>query len=377
MRAGVVITGIGMVTPLGQRPADDWRGIETGKSAAAPPRHFDATPFSCPVCAEVKDFQPRAFLSEAKMIRLMNRDAQLAVAAARLALADARVTPGETYPAEQVGLFGATGMAGLPLGEVIPLVKASTGSDGGLDLGRFGKDGLRAVNPILSFKILSNMPLCFVSICENIQGANGIYTPWEGQGAQAVDAAIRALECGEARCVLVGGCDVKTHELAFLTLEQYGWFACWRENGAGLVPGEGAVFLVLETAAVAAARGARIYARFSRYRLGTHPPGAQRTNTCARILGELELASEPLGAVVAADNGDIAAGQDERLAMSALDLSAPTVIRPKRQAGDLFAAAAALQIGLGAWLVNGGPGRVLANCFGPGSELAAFVLEKP
>ncbi|MGA2240602.1 MAG: beta-ketoacyl synthase N-terminal-like domain-containing protein [Verrucomicrobiota bacterium] len=377
MRARVVITGIGMVAPLGKNPLEILRGIETGRSAVAPPTHFDATPFSCPVCAEVRDFQPQPYVAEGKMIRLMNRDAQLAVVAAHLALADAGVKPGGAYPPEEIALFGATGLAGLPLAEVIPLVKASTGSDGRFDPGRFGQAGLRAVSPILSFKILSNMPLCFVSICENIQGPNGIYTPWEGQGAQAVEAAIRALECGEAHCALAGGCDVKTHELAFLSLEQHGLFASWRQNHTGMAPGEGAVFLVLETADRAAARGARVHAQVSGFSLCTHQSGASRADTCVNALEKLNLPPEPLGAMVTADNGDVSAGDDEQRALAVLHLTAPTVISPKKQVGDLFAAAAGLQIGLAALLAARGAGRVLANCFGHGSEQAAFVLEKP
>jgi 3-oxoacyl-[acyl-carrier-protein] synthase II len=377
MRAKVVITGIGMVTPLGRNPLEILRDIERGRSAAGPPTGFNATPFSCPVCAEVGDFQPLQYVSESKMIRLMNRDAQFAVAAAHLALADAGVKPGGAYPPEAIGLFGATGMAGLPLREVIPLIKASAGVDGKFDAGRFGQAGLRAVSPLLSFKILSNMPLCFVSICENIQGPNGIYTPWEGQGAQAVEAAIRSLESGEAQCALAGGCDVKTHELAFLSLEQYGLFASWQQSGAGIVPGEGAVFLALETADRAAARGARMYAQVSRFSLRTRRQGAGRPDTYVKVIEALELPREAMGAIVEADNGDVQAGEDERQALSRLHITVPTTISPKKYTGDLFAAAAALQIGLGALLAVQSGQRVLANCFGHGSEQAAFVLEKP
>ncbi len=295
-----------------------------------------------------------------------------------MALADAGVKPGGAYAPEEIALFGATGLAGLPLAEVVPLVKASTGPDGQFDPCRFGRAGLRAVSPILSFKILSNMPLCFVSICENIQGPNGIYTPWEGQGAQAVEAAIRALECGDASCALAGGCDMKTHELAFLTLEQHGLLASWRQNQTGLVPGEGAVFLVLETADLAAARGARACAQVSEFSLRTHTgKGGAGPTPVLKVLEALKLPHESLNGLVAADNGDALAGENERQALAALQISAPTVISPKKQAGDLFAAAAGLQIGLGALLVERGGGRVLANCFGHGSELAAFVLEKP
>lgn len=366
-----------MVTPLGKKPAEILRDLEAGKSAVAPPANFDATPFACPVCAEVKDFRPQPYVSEGKMIRLMNRDAQLAVAAAHLALADAGVKPGESHPPEAIALFAATGMAGLPLAEVVPLVEASTGPDGQFDPARFGQDGLRTVSPVLSFKILSNMPLCFVSICENIQGPNGVYTPWEGQGAQAVEAAIRALESGEAQCAVAGGCDVKTHELAFLGLEQQGLFDSWRQSQTGVIPGEGAVFLVLETAERAAARGAQAYARISDFDRRTHRQGVTRAETCIKLLAELELPTKTPEVIVAADSGDTATGETERQALAATQVSARTVVHPKKQAGDLFAAAAALQIGLGALLVERGAGRVLANCFGHGSELAAFVLEQP
>ena len=60
---------------------------------------------------------------------------------------------------------------------------------------------------MLSFKILANMPICFVSIFENLRGPNAVYTPWEGQGAQAIAAGVRAVAEGEVPCAVVGGCD--------------------------------------------------------------------------------------------------------------------------------------------------------------------------
>ena len=170
---------------------------------------------------------------------------------------------------------------------------------------------------------------------------------------------------------------MKTHELAFLSLEQQGLFASWQQNHAGMAPGEGAVFLVLETADRATARGARVYAQVSGFSLRTHPSGASRADTYGEVFKGLNLPPEPLGALVAADNGDVPAGEDEQQALSSRQISAPTVIHPKKQAGDLFAAAAGLQIGLAALLAARSGGRVLANCFGHGSEQAAFVLEKP
>jgi 3-oxoacyl-[acyl-carrier-protein] synthase II len=415
MATGVVITGVGMVTPLGRDPAEVLRRIEAGESAAAPPAGFSARPFACPVCAQVRDFQAQPYVAETKMIRLMNRDAQLAVAAAHLALRDAGLEVARDYLPEEIALFGATGLAGLPLSEVAPLIRASTDQDGHFDPIRFGQTGLRSISPLLSFKILANMPVCFISICENIQGPNSIYTPWEGQGAQAIAAGWRALQQGRARCAVVGGCDVKTHELAFLSLEQQGVFRSWTERKAGVVPGEGAVFLVLETEVGAAARGARVYARLAGVNFGSRPRNADPTPTYSNILKSLLQAGRPpcpqpdhqgvvgrvsslgalsaavsssvtgeppplplpLEAMVAAGEADEIARRGEMMALSSFDLAAPTTLHPKPHVGNLFAAAAAMQVGLGALLAGRGGGRVLANCFGHGSVQAAFLLEKP
>jgi hypothetical protein len=81
--------------------------------------------------------------------------------------------------------------------------------------------------------------------------------------------------------------------------------------------------------------------------------------------------------MVAAACCDVSAGQDELAALASRQITSTLVIHPKKYAGDLFAAAAALQIGLAALLAGRGNGPVLASCFGHGSEQAAFVLEKP
>ena len=116
MATEVVITGLGMVTPLGDDPAEVLRRIEAGDSAARPPSRFDGRPFGCPVCAEIADFDAGRCVPEPKTLRLMNRDAVLAVAAARLAIQDAGVKVGADYASDAVALFGATGRGVRPKG---------------------------------------------------------------------------------------------------------------------------------------------------------------------------------------------------------------------------------------------------------------------
>jgi 3-oxoacyl-(acyl-carrier-protein) synthase len=376
MPAPIVITGIGIITPLGDDPHSVLGRITHGDCAAGVPEDFSTEAFACPLCARVQGFRAQDHIREPKLARLMNRDAQFAVAAARLALEDAQLIVGKTYLPEKIGVYGAAGMAGLPLAEVLPLLRASVSAIGEFDPARFGREGLRTVNPLLSFKILGNMPLCFVSICENLRGPNAIYTPWEGQGARAIEAGVESLLAGDAECALVGGCDVKTHELAFIGLQQEGCFRSWTETGAGPVPGEGAAFLLLETEARANARGARIHARLDSFALRTRRPTDTTADICCALWQGLRLRG-PLAAVVTAANGAPALEQAERQAMADHGIRPAVTLAPKKHTGDLFAGAATLQLALAAVLAAHSKGRVLSHCLGHGSEQAAFLVSPP
>jgi hypothetical protein len=183
----VVITGIGMVTPLGASPEQILTKINRGEAAFSLPP-FSTDDLYCPRYAVVRDFDAERTFSENKTLRLMNRDAHLAVTAARKAMLDAQIEVENTYPSEEIGLYGSTGMAGLALDELTVLIRHAAREDGSLDLARFGRDVLKRTRPVLSFKILANMPICFVSIFENLRGPNAIYTPWKGQSACAIAA---------------------------------------------------------------------------------------------------------------------------------------------------------------------------------------------
>jgi 3-oxoacyl-[acyl-carrier-protein] synthase II len=369
------VTGLGLATPLGFSATEVLNRITAGETAARAPSTFDAGPFACQRCAEIAGFTGEQYVPDPKVIRLMNRDALLAVAAARLAMRDARLEVGVACQPEEVALFGATGVAGIPFEEISPLLRFSTNARGGFDMQQFGAVAMRRIRPVLTFKILSNMPICFVSIFEKVQGPNAVYTPWEGQGAQAIAAGIRAVARGQSRYALVGGCDVKTHELAFITLQQQGVFDSWREQGKGCVPGEGAAFLVLEQEQHARMRGARIYGRMVTWAGRTLNCSQPRHECYARLLGTLD--PRQVTAIVSAADGNPDGQAAEYEATAEAGFAAGSVLCPKRHLGNLFAAAAAVQVGLAAAILAGcQPGeRVLANCFGHGSEQAAFVLE--
>jgi 3-oxoacyl-[acyl-carrier-protein] synthase II len=359
----VVITGIGLVTPLGQRPAEVLARIAAGEVARGEsPLGAES---ACPSVARVADFDVQRYFPENKSLRLMNRDAELAVVAAGLAIEDARLEVDRTYPADEIGLFGSTGLSGMPAEEIGRLVEHAAAADGSLDLERFGRAALRRIRPVLSFKILANMPICFVSIFHRLCGPNAVYTPWEGQGAQAIAAGIRAVRRGDVPCAVVGGCDVKTHEMALLSLQQLGALRSWNEYGRGTVPGEGAAFLVLEDESQAIRRSARVYARIRQYAF---------RSVAAESLSRLAISGRP--ALVAAGDGDVFVSDAECEALRQSGIKPATILRPKEHLGNAFAAAAAIQVALAAELASRSEHEsVLANCIGFGAEQGCFVLE--
>lgn len=372
--AEVAVTGMGLVTPLGSDPGGILDRLLQGDKAVRPAPF--ASSLDCPVFAPVAGFDAARHFPENKTLRLMNRDAQMAVVAARLAMHDAAVVPGELYPAEDIALYGASGIAGLPPAEIASLLENAAGPDGSLDLGRLGQVALRRIRPVLSFKILANMPICFVSIFENLRGPNAVYAPWEGQGAQALAAGIRAVGDGDVPCALVGACDVKTHALSFVSLQQLGLFDSWKRHGTGCVPGEGAAFLLLEQREQAARRGAKVYASIRACALRSVTRQATLPEVFSQVLRGLDLSGA--AQVVSAGDGDPTYSEAEHAALEAVGLAECPALRPKSHLGNLFAAAAPVQVALAALLAARRPGTaVLADCFGHGTEQAAFVVEAP
>lgn len=370
----VVITGIGMVTPLGQKPVEVLDRILADEKASAKPV-FDITNFDCPVYAPIMDFDAESYFPDNKTLRLMNRDAQMAVVAAKLAMEDADVLVDEIYQSQDICLYGSTGVAGMSVEEITQIIKYAANKDGSLSLDRFGSIALRRVRPVLSFRILANMPLCFVSIFLNIKGPNAVYTPWEGNGAQAIAAGIRAINRGEVSCAVVGGCDCKTRELSFINLQQLGIFDSWNRHGIGSMPSEGAAFLVLEDEQAAVQRGKRAYARISNYKLGSIGRKARLPDVTHSIISGLQIKT-PLK-VIAAGDGDVNILESEKKAFNRSELKPEQILKPKSHIGNLFAAAAAVQVGLGAELASrrNENKQVMANCFGHGSEQGSFILE--
>jgi len=249
----VAVTGVGMIGALGGTTAEFTRGWQAGRCAERTRLpELAGTPLAEDTVAKLPEFAAADRLGGRRMLKYMSEAAILGCIAAKEALQAAKVA--KRFAAERVGIYAATGLAAANVNDVRAMVEQSMDEDGQFSCRRFGDRGLAATNPLLSFKILANMPPCLISVLEGIKGPNLIFTPWEGQTAAAIAEGWRAVASGEVDCALVGAADTPAYPSTFVFLRQSGHLS--RDE----YPSSGAAYLVLEPAESAQRDGVRIHA---------------------------------------------------------------------------------------------------------------------
>lgn len=267
-----VLTGIGLLTPLGCDPAPLWSALLAGKSGVRPITSFDASGLPVRFGGAIPDFDARKFVAkdQRKNLKTMARTIQLAVSMSELALSDGKVDKKRLDPTRFGVEFGAAMIANEPeeFGEAALLCAGP--HPGVVDLEKWGGEGMEAVQPLWMLKYLPNFLACQVSILHDAQGPNNSITENEVAPLLAIGEAWRILQRDDADFFLVGGSDHKTNPLSmarqslFEKLSQRNDApekACrpFDRNRDGLVLGEGGACLVLEEFGHAQKRGARIY----------------------------------------------------------------------------------------------------------------------
>jgi len=258
----VVVTGLGMVTPLGitaRETMDSWRRGEC--AGRHPVKELEGTRLARIRTGAIPAFDSARSILDRKMRKYMSDAAVLASVAAREAVSDGAIA--SRFRPERIGLYAGTGLTTGRGHEVVPMLENSLDEKGRLSLRRLGERGLPATNPLLSFKILANMPPCIVSILEKIQGPNLIFTPFEGQTGAALIEAWRAGANREVDCALTGAADHASHPSSLVYLKQAGIL---RDSE---LPSPGAAYLTLERRETAMRDGRRIYARLVHLELAT------------------------------------------------------------------------------------------------------------
>ncbi len=300
-----VVTGLGLVTPLGPCLDSTFSALGEGRSAVGPATLFDASPFASSLAGEVKGLDARSHFRVPKALKLCDRRTRFAVCAAAMALAHSGFPSGPC-----TGLGVAIGTSGSDLGaEELSgaLSRADDPRHAAIDTAAFGESALAGLNPLWLLLHLPNMASAHVSIQLEARGPNTtVMTGWAAGLSAIIEGAAWIAE-GSAVAVLAGGADSAVHPFAFAAFEQAGLFF----GPSPLVPGEGAAVVLLEEREAALARGARILGEVGDHTLAEGPRLSALVAAAAptpsglleRLAGNLLAAHAPAALVLALAEG--------------------------------------------------------------------------
>jgi len=296
-RARVVITGVGAITPLGKNAEESWETLIAGKSGAGPITHFDASDYPVHFACELKDFDPTEWMDR-KTSRRMDRFAQIIVAAARQAEADAGLDVAKEP--DRIGTSVATGIGGLQAYQDCYDTLRERGPD--------------RVNPFSIPAIIPNMGAAWVSMELGTKGP--LTSPCTACAASnmAIGEGMDAIRLGRADVMLCGGTEAPVTEIGIAGFSAMR--ALSRRNQApekasrpfdagrdGFVMGEAGAILVLEEFEHARARGAKIYGELLGYGISsdaTHitepdPTGYNPARAMTMAMKDAGVAPEDIG----------------------------------------------------------------------------------
>ncbi|WP_417682895.1 beta-ketoacyl-ACP synthase II [Roseibium sp.] len=257
-RRKVVVTGLGLLTPVGNTVKDTWDNILAGKSGAASIDFFDASQFATRFSASVKDFSLEPYMS-AKEARKMDLFIQYGMAAAAQAIEDAGIEATESN-AHRIGCAIGSGIGGLPMIEKTH--------------DTLNNSGPRRVSPFFVPGSIINMISGNVAIKYGLRGPNIAITTACTSGTHNIGHAMRMIQYGDADVMVAGGAEMATTPLGLAGFSAARALSTrnddptaasrpWDRDRDGFVLGDGAGVLILEEYEHAKARGAHIYCELS------------------------------------------------------------------------------------------------------------------
>ncbi len=257
-RVGVVVTGLGCITPLGLDVAGTWAALAEGRSGVAPITSFDASPFETRFAAEVKGFEPEALLGR-RLARRMDRFTQFAAAATQQALAQAGLTI-DARNRDRVGVIVGTGIGG-----IATLIEEGE---------RMRSAGPRRVSPFMVPMMLPDGAAGQIAILFGARGPNMAVVTACATGANAIGEAVEIIRRGAADAMIAGGAEAAILPLTLAGFNVMDAISRRNDDPAsasrpfdrdGFVMGEGAGIVILESYEHALRRGAVILGEVSGY----------------------------------------------------------------------------------------------------------------
>jgi 3-oxoacyl-[acyl-carrier-protein] synthase II len=266
----IVITGTGVVSPIGIGSGKEayWASLLSGRSGVGPLESFDPSALPVSIGAELRDFDPKAYVMPRKSLKVMCREIQTGFSAGAIAMSDAGLESGSVEPDRLGVIFGSEMLYTDPRDMQNAFEACRT--DGLFEMDAWGTTGLSKLNPLWMLMYLPNMIACHLGIRYDGRGPNNSITIGDASGLLAVIEAASVIGRGHADVMLAGGVGTRLNLTSIVhrssdilshrneTPAQ----ACrpFDKNRDGTVNGEGAGAIVLETRAHAERRGAPIYA---------------------------------------------------------------------------------------------------------------------
>jgi len=261
MKRRVVVTGMGVITPVGNDVATTWRSLIEGKSGTAPITKFDASNFPVKFAAEVKGFNPLDFMDR-KEAKRADQYTQYAVAAARQAMTNANLVERNGMDPDRIGVIIGSGIGGLKSFEEQHDV--------------YRERGVGKISPFFIPMFIADIAAGIVSMMFNAKGPNYATVSACATSAHAIGDAYRTIQYGDADVMITGGAEATVTPMAiggFANMKALSERNDSPETASrpfdstrdGFVMGEGAGVLILEELEHALARGATIYAEIVGY----------------------------------------------------------------------------------------------------------------
>ncbi len=403
----VVLTGRGLVSPLGVGIDQHWEALSAARTAIAPVARLGALGLPTSRGAQIAPhlLAPHLNVLPRKQQKLYNRATLLAMLAASLAMEDAGLATGAGDPGRFGVLLGVnTSSWDLASMTEYLIAAESRDSPGNLDMSLANAFCMRSINPLdYSLKTLPNLTAGHLAIAHDAQGLCRALTEGPLGGAHAVGQAYRMIAEGELEVALCGGSDAQLDELVFATSAGLGLLPPDGGAASETVHGEGSGVLVLESAERAKSRGAPVYGEVTGFALaagdGLLAPREEAPRLAGRLARVIREAVGEAGRLpdLVALHGDGAQAHDEgeRIALARVlgpAAGATVSLSMKRAHGDLGAASSPVEILACSTVMRHGiipsiisrvsdalpsaPCRSLVIAIGLFGECAALVLER-
>jgi 3-oxoacyl-[acyl-carrier-protein] synthase II len=355
----VVVTGLGVVCPLGVGVDALWAALAAGKSGVdwLPETRGAELPFR--YAARIKDFDPKQFVQPRKTIKVMCQEIQTAYAAASLAMQHGKLAKGGIEP-ERLGVLLGSEMLYGELDELRDVYRHCS-ADGQFHAEQWGDFAFKDLFPLWMLKYLPNMAACHISIAHDARGPNNSIVEGGASSLLAISEAAAVIERGHADAMLAGG---SGSFASFSCLPFRGWSQMSKWQGepsaasrpfdarrSGLVPGEGAGVLLLEAREHAQRRGVPILARIAGYARRFEAPAGVDARRTGRAIEQSIVAALAAAKMQPANIGHVNAHGDSTLQQDQQEAQAirqslgdVPVTALKSYFGDLAAGSGAVEL---------------------------------